>query len=156
MRKLGRRHSTILVPFAAGCLALGGCSREPERIELRPEGRDPPSVARALSIGGRLDETGDDAVRAVECAAALRLTAQRVGSVAANTGPQGQNLAVWAADLFRDRAVRASGADGSRAATERQIARQMVEKRDDARGQAQLSIACLRSLQAQQVPSEAA
>ena len=126
---------------------LAGCSGDPEKIELRPEGKDPPAVARALSIGGRLDSAGDGADKSVECAAALRLTAQKVGAMAAATGPQGQNVAVWASGLFRDRAVQA-GADGAtRASVERAIARKMVEKRDDVRGQAQLSIACLRSLQ---------
>lgn len=142
-----RQYVSKAIPLVAALSLLAGCSGEPETIELRPEGRDPPEVARTLSIGGRLDDAGGGADKSVECAAALRLTAQKVGSMAAATGPQGQNVAVWAADLFRDRAVRAGEDGATRSSVERAIARQMVEKRDDVRGQAQLSIACLRSLQ---------
>lgn len=141
------------VPTVFVLVLLVGCSGEAEKIELRPDGRDPPSVARTLSIGGRLDETQSDAGKSIECAAALRLTARKVGAVANATGPQGQNVATWAADIFRDRAVRIAEDGATRVSIERAIAQRMIDKDDDVRGQAQMSIACLRILQAEEEAS---
>lgn len=143
----GSRGSSLILALS---MVLGGCSADPEGLELRPDGKDPPEVARALSVGGRLDESGEDGDKSIACAAALRLTAQKVGGVAAATGPNGQNLVVWASDLFRKRAIRAADAGASPAEVERSITKRMIQKRDDVRGQAQLSIACLRSLQGSQ------
>lgn len=144
-----RKLSLVDIPIVLLLASLAGCSGDPEKIELRPEGNDPPEVVRALSIGGRLDAAADGEDKSVACAAALRLTAQKVGAMAAATGPDGENVAERASNLFVERAVQAGSEGATRASVERSIDRLMIEKRDDVRGQAQLSIACLRSLQSE-------
>lgn len=125
--------------------ATAACSQSDESIELRPDGRDPPSVARALSIGGRLAESDSGTDRAVNCTAALKSTVERVGALGGSGDQNGIAAARRATELYRKQAIAASGGDA--AAADRAIARRVAERREDAGGEAQASIACLRALQ---------
>ncbi|QUL37316.1 hypothetical protein [Erythrobacter sp. JK5] len=123
------------------CSSGGGGAAVPE-----PEASDPPGAALPLSIGGQAAAEGEGTFEiAVNCAAALDLTAERLAQMSAN--PQSREIALLgrAEDHFETRAQAAQAADPdiivSPAAA---IARRRTEKAESTTEQAQLAIACLR------------
>jgi hypothetical protein len=139
-----RRTGSRVIVLALFCAA---CSPSPDKIALRPQGSDPPRVAAALSVGGRLSQdTLGSYESAVNCATALRITADRLAPIATRGSAQGVDLARRAADYYRDRAVAVEGR-ATPSSVQSAIAQRVREKRDEAGSQARLSIACLRALQ---------
>ncbi|MEM7689159.1 MAG: hypothetical protein AAF291_09065 [Pseudomonadota bacterium] len=132
--------------------ALGACSPEPAGDPVTSlalesaEANDPEGAALPLSIGGRVEaEEGDDRSAAVNCAAALGITAQRLATVTSNPLSNEIALINRAQDFFIARAgeVAASG-DGPIGSVEAAVARRQQEKAAEVTQQAQLAIACLR------------
>lgn len=133
-------------------LALCACSQEPAgdpaaTLALEPATQpDPEGAALPLSIGGRVEaEEGDDRSAAVNCAAALGITAQRLATV--TTNPLSNEIALInrAQDFFIKRAGEAdANGDGSAGSVEAAVARRQEEKAAEVTQQAQLAIACLR------------
>lgn len=143
---LMRRPVLLLAPCVMA-VGLSACSSGQDAA-TRPgsESNDPPGAALPLSIGGQAAEEGDGLFEiAVNCAAALDQTAERLAQMSSN--PQSREIALLgrAEDHFEARAEGARSSDpeivGSTAAA---IARRRNEKADDTTEQAQLAIACLR------------
>ncbi|MDJ0643317.1 MAG: hypothetical protein QNJ15_10895 [Erythrobacter sp.] len=139
-----------LLSLAVGAIAVGlsGCSGgdDARASESSIAADDPPGAALPLSIGGQAAEEGDGQFQiAVNCAAALDQTAERLAQMSSN--PQSREIALLerAEDHFEVRAEEARSNDseivGSTAAA---IARRRNEKADATTEQAQLAIACLR------------
>lgn len=129
-------------------LLCAACSPSSDDIALRPQGSDPAQVAAALSVGGRLPrETIGTYESAIDCAAALRITADRLAPIATGASAQGVELARKAADYYRDRALGLDASKATPSSVQSAIAQRVHDKRGDAGAQAQLSIACLRALQ---------
>lgn len=115
---------------------------------------DPPGAALPLSIGGRVDsDAGDERTTAINCAAALGLTAQRLAGVTDNASSNEIALIGRAEDFFIARAGMAgnagAGAGGgagepAMGSIEAAVARRREEKSAEITQQAQLAIACLR------------
>lgn len=115
---------------------------------MRPQGSDPPAVAAALSLGGRLSQDPAGKYQnAVNCASALRLTADRVAPMATEGNAQAIEAVRQAASYYRDRAVESKQGENAEAVVDSAIAQQLRDKRHDAAAEAQLSLACLRALQ---------
>ena len=140
-----------ILPFClvGSCLALslsacGSTVTTPEEVDTAA--RDPEGAALPLSIGGRVEAEGDDAMMvAVNCAAALDLTAERLASM--TTNPLSNEIAMIgrAESFFIARAERAASADtANTTSAAAAIGRRRSEKADEVTEQAQLAIACLR------------
>ncbi len=131
------RHMLSAVALAAAALTLSGCSAEPApRAEADVQSADPAGVALPLSIGGQVAAEGeDDSVVAINCSAALGLTAERLASM--TNDPRSAEIAL----IRRAERYFAKQAGGS---VEAAIAQRRSEKSDEATEQAQLAIACLR------------
>jgi hypothetical protein len=138
--------------FLSGCLPLilvlascSGASDTPDGADNAAE--DPPGAALPLSIGGRTETAGDDPFAvAVNCAAALDQTAERLAQMANN--PRSEEIALLgrAAKHFEANANKEamSGADQTDSSPAAAIARRRQEKTGEMAEQAQLAIACLR------------
>ena len=130
-----------------GALVLAGCaSQESETADQTAATDDPPGAALPLSIGGAVVEEGEDAMgAAVNCAAALGLTAERLASMTDNPRSTEIGLIRQAEEYFATAAEDAEGAgDVEIGSAEAAIARRRGEKADEATEQAQIAIACLR------------
>lgn len=133
-------------------MALAGCSSEPSvdgqnaASGTTQLAADPAGAALPLSIGGRVDaETGDAMEGAVNCAAALGLTAERLASMSDNPLSNEIALIGRAQDFFTDQASDAAAqSETAIGSVEAAIARRRDEKSAEITQQAQLAIACLR------------
>ena len=145
---LGRISSFPLpVRLGAPCLLiLAGCSA-PSGTQVEAAAPDnPPGAALPLSLGGRAEAGGDDPFTvAVNCAAALSLTAERLAQMANDPASQEIALLGRAQRHFQSRAENAressEAGTGSVAAA---VGRRREEKAQETTQQAQLAIACLR------------
>ncbi|MEM7702454.1 MAG: hypothetical protein AAF251_11000 [Pseudomonadota bacterium] len=130
--------STLRFCTTLGAALVSACSAAPsgetasgDALTVEAES-DPPGAALPLSIGGRLDSEEDNpASTAANCAAALKVTSNRVARVSGDRTASEVALMNRAEDYF------ASQADAPSAITS------LVDSNDVA-GQAQLAIACLR------------
>ncbi len=147
---LQQRCSPAFSPIMAAVVAalmVAGCSADPVPAAV-PDApsSDPAGAALPLSIGGQVAEQGDDAMTvAVNCSAALGLTAERLASM--TNDPRSSEIALIrrAEGYFADEAeAAASAGDGAAGSTGAVIARRRSEKSNEATEQAQLAIACLR------------
>lgn len=97
-----------------------------------------------MSIGGRVESSeGDQLSYAIDCAAALRLTAQRLDTGAARSFGTEIAVITRAEEFFLHRAAQAEP-DTTDALVSAAVARRHAEKRAEVGQQAQLAIACLR------------
>ena len=139
LRAHGPLHRRMFsaVALAAAALTLSGCSGEPAPgAEADVQSADPAGAALPLSIGGQVAAEGeDDSVVAINCSAALGLTAERLASM--TNDPRSAEIAL----IRRAERYFAKQAGGS---VEAAIAQRRSEKSDQATEQAQLAIACLR------------
>lgn len=131
-----------IVLFGVAACSSGGSSTEaPTAAES-----DPPGAALPLSIGGQAAAEGEGLFEiAVNCAAALDLTAERLAQMSSN--PRSREIALLgrAEDHFEARAEDARAEDSDVVgSTEAAIARRRNEKVEETTEQAQLAIACLR------------
>jgi len=149
-------HARSLMAAVLSAMLVAGCSSDapsesgtaaanqgaPDRVS----GGDPEGAALPLSIGGRV-EAGDNDMQevAVNCAAALGITAERLASMSDN--PQSAEIVLIgkAEDFFTAEASAAAALDDTAVGSvEAEIARRRVEKSSETTEQAQLAIACLR------------
>ena len=143
-------RSGKLVATLSLTMTLAACSGETApRADEREAVSDPPGAAAALSLGGRVSSEGDSEFDvAVNCAAALRITARTLTQM--TTGAQSQEIGMInrTADVFEQRAVEQStSSDASGATTEAAIERRITEETESTGEQAQLAIACLRQME---------
>ena len=134
-----------LAPVLA--LSVAACSGADEPAgNASAEAKDPPGAAEPLSIGGRIQGEGEgDFAIAVNCAAALSLTKDRLAQMSDN--PQSREIALInrAEDHFENRASDASESDeGGGSSPAAAIERRRSEKESETVEQAQLAMACLR------------
>lgn len=131
-------------PLAVLCAACGG--EVAQEVADTGASDDPPGAALPLSIGGRAEAAGDTEFDlAVNCAAALSLTAERLAQMANNPVSDEIALLGRAQRHFETQAGSAQTASddivGSATAA---IARRRQEEASQSSAQAQLAIACLR------------
>jgi len=143
-----RRFSQALIALPAA-LALAACGSQGGAPVDQATGSGeelPPGAALPLSIGSAAQEEGDDPfANAVNCAASLDLTAERLAQMSSGPVSREINLMEQAESWFEGRAQDASdAASNSVSSAQAAIARRRREKVDDRTGQAQLAIACLR------------
>ncbi|MDJ0978425.1 MAG: hypothetical protein QNI87_07800 [Erythrobacter sp.] len=138
---------------AAALLLLSGCSRNTEADGMNAavagqasDSVDPPGAALPLSIGGRVEADADGGFdAAINCAAALNITARRLASVTDNPLSEEIALIVKAQRYFTAEASEAAAADDSLVGSvEAVIASRREAKSAEITQQAQLAIACLR------------
>jgi hypothetical protein len=135
-----------LVILALGA-ALTACSPAESTADAEASAKqDPPGAALPLSIGGRAAAEGAGLYEtAINCAAAIEITSERLAQMASNPNSNEINLLDRAKDHFEEQAGKAQADNseiaGSPAAA---IARRRTEKADATKEQAQLAIACLR------------
>ncbi len=136
-----------MIAALVAALLVAGCSSEPAPMEAQdaPSG-DPAGAALPLSIGGQVEAEGDDAMAvAVNCSAALGLTAERLASM--TNDPRSEEIALIRRSerYFADEAEKtARSGEGAAGSVDAAIARRRNEKSGEATEQAQLAIACLR------------
>jgi hypothetical protein len=141
----GRLAATLAIALM---LFTSACSRRSDVIAMRPQGSDPPEVAAALSLGGRLSQDPAGKYQsAINCSSALRLTADRLAPMAGGSASQAIDAVKRAAGYYRDRALQSEPSGRTGASVDSAIAQQLRDKRDDTAAQAQLALACLRALQ---------
>ena len=137
-------RSIALIALGA---SLAACSSSDSTADAETMAKeDPPGAALPLSIGGRAAAEGDSLYEtAINCAAAIEITSERLAQMASNPNSNEINLLGRAKDHFEEQAGKAQAEDseivGSPAAA---IARRRTEKADATKEQAQLAIACLR------------
>ena len=134
--------------FLALCafIALPACSAQ-EAADASGDdagiSADPPGAAVPLSIGnGAPDETGDAFAAAVNCAAALDLTAERLAQMTTGVASREIELMERAGDFFIAEAERLGADKVTTPAAS--LARRKQDEAGATRQQAQLAIACLR------------
>ncbi len=125
------------IALVAAALTLSGCSSEPApTAEADAPSADPAGAALPLSIGGQVAAEGeDDSVVAINCSAALGLTAERLATM--TNDPRSAEIAL----IRQAERYFAKQAGGP---VDAAIARRRSEKSNEATEQAQLAIACLR------------
>lgn len=135
------RRASILV--AAAALSACGSDAPDRSVAVGADAADPPGAALPLSIGNAAGEEGADAfAAAVNCAAALDLTGERLATMAAGGASREIDLISRAKDYFT---AQAGGAVADNVTSpEAAIARRKREKAGETTAQAQLAIACLR------------
>ncbi|MDY7096620.1 MAG: hypothetical protein SXU28_00635 [Pseudomonadota bacterium] len=136
-----------IAALAGAALLIAGCSSEsPLDANAQVAEGDPEGAALPLSIGGAVPDTqGGEMEAAVNCAAALGLTAERLATMTDNARSTEIGLIRQAEDHFIAAAKRAEGStDIEVGSSQAAIARRRGEKADEATEQAQLAIACLR------------
>lgn len=134
--------SLFALVLLSGCGDAGGTSPD---VQDQPIAT-PPGVAEALSLGAQASDEGTSPYGgAVNCAAALEVTAETLAPMTSGANSREVRMVKSAARQFRNRAATQPGASEQQVAAD--VARRLKEKRDDASGQAQLSIACLRSVE---------
>ncbi|MEM8724879.1 MAG: hypothetical protein AAGE86_05070 [Pseudomonadota bacterium] len=143
---LHHRPFLLLAPCLIALAASACTPGKDAASESAAEASDPPGAALPLSIGGKAAQEGEGLFEiAVNCAAAIDLTAERLAQMSSN--PQTREIALLgrAEDHFEARAEDAR-ADASEVvgSVEAAIARRRSEKADETTEQAQLAIACLR------------
>lgn len=140
------RHATKITLAAMGCLLMTACGQQADRDEPQQSAAQstyPEGAARALSIGGDVASAGDDEFDiAVNCATALRITAETVGRMSGSDDTPEIRAIERGADTFESQA----GAAFPERKVESAIAARTVEKATDRGKQAQLAIACVRRL----------
>jgi len=130
---------------AFGLLALAACGSDGDRetAEDTATPSAPPGAALPLSIGNAASEEGEDALAAaVNCAAALELTSERLAQMSTGGVSREIDLIGRAKDYFANQAETAASDTASSPAAA--IARRKREKAGETTQQAQLAIACLR------------
>ncbi|KPP95489.1 hypothetical protein [Erythrobacter sp. HL-111] len=133
------------LPALCAALALAACGGEgaPTPGAKADGPADPPGAALPLSIGNAAPEQGDDAfAAAVNCAAALDLTAERLAQMSAGGASREIDLIGRASDFFTAEAERAGANEVTSPAAA--IARRKRDKAGETTEQAQLAIVCLR------------
>lgn len=151
LRRMTPIRARLPVAAVLSALLVAGCSSDAGYVagEVVPDqtaGADPQGAALPLSIGGRVD-AGDEETPdvAINCAAALAITAERLASMSDN--PQSAEIALIgkAEDYFTAEASKAAALDDTAVGSvEATIGRRRVEKASETTEQAQLAIACLR------------
>ena len=136
------------ITFAALCsLLITACGQQADRDETQQSAAQnsyPEGAARALSIGGDVASEGDDEFDiAVNCATALRITAETVGRMTGSDDTPEIRAIERGADTFESRADAAFPERDVESA----IAARTAEKATDSGQQAQLAIACVRRLE---------
>lgn len=137
-----------LACILAAAAALSACgSQAPDRgVSAGPDAADPPGAALPLSIGNAARDDGADAfAAAVNCAAALEITRERLVQMSTQRVSREIDLIGRAKDYFEAQAEEAAetGSDGM-TSPQAAIARRKREKQDETTQQAQLAISCLR------------
>jgi hypothetical protein len=130
---------------ASGLLALAACGPDGERAmaEDAEPASDPPGAALPLSIGNAgADEEVDAFAAAINCAAALELTSERLAQMSTGGVSREIDLIGRAKDYFADQAETAGANMVTSPAAA--IARRKRDKAGETTQQAQLAIACLR------------
>ena len=137
--------TALVVPVLL--VACSGADEATETARADQEASDPPGVAQALSLAGRIDEDGDssDYDRPIGCAAALRITATALAPLTSGTDSREVRMINAAADEFARRARSADGREGRTVSAD--IERRMAENAEDSGGQAQRAIACANTLE---------
>jgi S-formylglutathione hydrolase FrmB len=133
--------------LAIVCWLAAACSADPrsQTPDIAAAATDPPGAALPLSIGGQVESEGDSANdAAINCAAALDQTAQRLASMTADARSSEIAIIRQAEDFFAAEAETQAEAQGMPGSVDAAIARRKREKADEATAQAQLAIACLR------------
>ena len=138
---------------ALGTMVLASCAQEAPSGDaatsvalINEVSTDPEGAALPLSIGGRVEaEAGDAFSTAVNCAAALSITADRLATVTENPLSNEIALINRAEGFFVDEAEEAAAeGEGAAGSVEANVARRREEKASEITTQAQLAIACLR------------
>jgi hypothetical protein len=135
------------------CLVLSACGEsdireEAQTVAVQSQPTYPPGSADALSIGGAISEGDEsDFSVAVNCSAALRLTAQTLRTMASSNSSEQIQLIERAADIYERRAEAAGDTDAASGSIGSMIEQQMTEKASESGSQAQLAIACLREFE---------
>jgi hypothetical protein len=140
------RHVPARLAAVCAAFALAACSggETADANGASVAGRaDPPGAALPLSIGDPGENASEDALTAaINCAAALELTSERLAQMASGGASQEIALITRAGDYFTAEAAREGQNRVSSA--EAMIGRRKQEKASETTGQAQLAIACLR------------
>lgn len=147
-------NSILLRPIGVlSCLVLAACGANDGREEaqtatVQSQQSYPAGSADALSIGGAISEGDEsDYTVAVNCSAALRLTAQTLRTMASSDSSEQVQLIERAADIYERRAEAAGETAEATGSTGAAIERRITEKADESGSQAQLAIACLREFE---------
>lgn len=136
--------STLIL---GSCGLVSACSEpDTDRSEDTAARQEfPEGAASVLSIGGRVASEGDDEFDiAVNCAAALRITAETIGNMTSTSDSPEIRTIKRAADSFEQQADSLGEPDAAARAIESRIS----EKSESSGEQAQLAIACARKLDA--------
>ncbi len=132
--------SLLVLVLLSACGDAGGDASQQQRQPIT----DPPGLAQALSLGAQAADEGTSSYDgAINCAAALQVTAETLAPMTSGANSREVRMVKSAARQFLNRAATQPDANERQAMAD--VARRVREKRDDASGQAQLSIACLRS-----------
>ena len=147
-------NSILLRPVGVlSCLVLAACSPNDDREEaqaaaVQSQPTYPAGAADALSIGGAITNGDEsDYTVAVNCSAALRLTAQTLRTMASSDSSEQVQVIERAADIYERRAEAADDSDGGAGSTGAAIERRITENASESGRQAQLAIACLREFE---------
>lgn len=140
----------MIARFLMICVASAALTACGSAAKREGQGRglaaDPPGVAEKLSLGGKAQtEPAGSYQGAVNCVVALRVTARTLQSMSTGNQAREMGLIAVAEKNFRDRALAAEGVSERQIATD--IERGIQQNATDPGRQAQLAIACLRTLQ---------
>ncbi len=130
---------------ALACILLASCSGRADQADPQHQvAKDPPGAAKALSIGGRIQDQDVGVFQgAINCATALRITASTLESMTTGANSNEVRFLAKAANIYRDQAVSAGNEGATPSLVQGAINRSVRENSKDTAKQAQLSIACM-------------